>query len=257
MPYSVFKFFSRNTQGRDFVVGDIHGHFTTLERMLMKVNFDPRVDRVFSVGDLIDRGPESHRCIEFLNYNWFHAIMGNHEKMLLDAAHDTTIYRSWTEHNGGHWWKSIPTTLRPRLREILGRLPLAFEIDTPIGRIGIVHADIPPNSSWQTFISHLKQDEYSEFALWSRQRYKQLQLMGRSLPIEGIDLVIFGHTPVEKTLHQANICYIDTGACYPNEPQLGKLTLLQISPALKTFSMKTNSHPIPGINNTVERAAIA
>lgn len=41
----------RNIHGRDFVVGDIHGHFTRLEAALQQVDFDRSVDRLFSVGD--------------------------------------------------------------------------------------------------------------------------------------------------------------------------------------------------------------
>ena len=90
-----FKFFNRNQRGRDFVVGDIHGHFSALEMLLLQVNFDPEHDRVFSVGDMIDRGPESWRVIEFLNHPWFHSIMGNHEQMLLDSAFNPSIDKNW------------------------------------------------------------------------------------------------------------------------------------------------------------------
>ena len=50
------KRFAANTAGRDFAVGDIHGHFTRLQSALDKAGFEPSVDRLFSVGDLIDRG---------------------------------------------------------------------------------------------------------------------------------------------------------------------------------------------------------
>ena len=52
--------FAQNTVGRDFAVGDIHGCFTELQRGLDAIGFDPSTDRLFSVGDLVDRGPESH-----------------------------------------------------------------------------------------------------------------------------------------------------------------------------------------------------
>ena len=52
--------FAQNTVGRDFAVGDIHGCFTELQRGLEAIGFDPSTDRLFSVGDLVDRGPESH-----------------------------------------------------------------------------------------------------------------------------------------------------------------------------------------------------
>lgn len=51
-----------NQNGRDFVVGDIHGHFAMLNELMEVVAFDRNVDRLFAVGDLIDRGPNSVRC---------------------------------------------------------------------------------------------------------------------------------------------------------------------------------------------------
>ena len=50
---------ARNRMGRDFVVGDVHGCFRTLERCLRQVRFDRDRDRLFSVGDLVSRGPHS------------------------------------------------------------------------------------------------------------------------------------------------------------------------------------------------------
>lgn len=51
--------FQLNADARDFAVGDIHGHFVRLEVALAAVKFSPEKDRLFSVGDLVDRGPES------------------------------------------------------------------------------------------------------------------------------------------------------------------------------------------------------
>ena len=45
--------------GRDFVVGDVHGCFRTVENALRRVGFDPGCDRLFSVGGLVNRGPNS------------------------------------------------------------------------------------------------------------------------------------------------------------------------------------------------------
>ena len=46
-----------NPAGRDLAAGDVHGHFDTLEQALEQIAFDPVSDRLFSVGDLVDRGP--------------------------------------------------------------------------------------------------------------------------------------------------------------------------------------------------------
>ena len=78
--------FKRNTLGRDFVIADIHGAFDLLVIALAEIDFDPEVDRIFSTGDLIDRGESSHRCTEFISLPYFHSTLGNHESMLLDLC---------------------------------------------------------------------------------------------------------------------------------------------------------------------------
>ena len=233
MSYTPFKFFGKNSRGREFVVGDIHGSFSALERLLQRIDFDPEADRVFSVGDLIDRGAESHRVIEFLNHSWFHSIMGNHERMLLDSEYNAAVLENWTRYNGGAWWKRVPEHIRPRIRNVLAQLPLAFEVSTANGHIGIVHADIPTGIPWHQFIRSLESDpDMEEYALWSRNRYKHFKMMGRTVAVDGIDLVVFGHTPVSKPLHTANFYYIDTGAALLDDKALGTLTLLQIHPVM-------------------------
>ena len=54
------------TGGRDWVVGDVHGCFTTLREALLAIDFEHGRDRLFSVGDLIDRGPNSIEALEWL-----------------------------------------------------------------------------------------------------------------------------------------------------------------------------------------------
>jgi serine/threonine protein phosphatase 1 len=250
MTYTPFKFFNTNRHGRDFVVGDIHGCFSALEALLQQVGFSPSRDRVFSVGDLIDRGTESIRAIEFLNYPWFHAILGNHEQLLLDSVHDADIHESWVERNGGAWWQRIPEHLQNRIHRIIAQLPVAFEVGTVNGAVGIVHADIPDDMSWKDFIQALCRDsDMTEYALWSRKRYKNMQKTGKTTAVEGITLVVFGHNVISQPLHAANLYYIDTGAAFQGEESLGKLTLLQIQPQLaihqldtRTMAMLTSAH---------------
>jgi serine/threonine protein phosphatase 1 len=242
MQNQLFKFFNRNTYGRDFVVGDLHGHFSALELMLLQIKFNPQRDRVFAVGDMIDRGPESWRVVEFLNYPWFYSVLGNHEQMLLEAASSPAVAKNWLGFNGGAWWKSVPDPYHERIRGIIAQLPVAIEIQTLSGRIGVVHADLPYGMNWQDFVRNLAVDrEIREHALWSRQRFRQVQMMGRTQPIAGIDMVIFGHTPVQSPLQYSNICYIDTGATYTTEKKLGTLTLMEINPSLHIhqFCIKT------------------
>ncbi|WP_261986408.1 metallophosphoesterase, partial [Enterococcus faecium] len=71
------KHFGPNSIGRDFAVGDIHGCFSRLNSALNTIEFDPSKDRLFSVGDLVDRGPECHLILEWLEmcYSLFQTIL--------------------------------------------------------------------------------------------------------------------------------------------------------------------------------------
>lgn len=93
-----------NQKGRDFVVGDLHGCFDLLDRLLEAVRFDPTCDRLLSVGDLVDRGPDSLRCLSFLEAPWFHAVKGNHESMLLE------YFESYLSGDGLDDWEQVTST---------------------------------------------------------------------------------------------------------------------------------------------------
>ena len=79
----VLERYSLNTKGNDYVVGDIHGMFSLLKSELEWIGFNPEVDRLFSVGDNVDRGPESEEVDEWLSKPWFHSVRGNHEDMII------------------------------------------------------------------------------------------------------------------------------------------------------------------------------
>ncbi len=68
-----------NLQGRDFIVGDLHGHPDVLYQLMDQVGFDVDTDRLFSVGDLVDRGPNSAAALDLLDAPWFYPVLGNHD----------------------------------------------------------------------------------------------------------------------------------------------------------------------------------
>ena len=142
--------FSRNTRGRDFVVGDIHGMFSHLRALLKDLEFSQESDRLFSVGDLVDRGPESSEAVKWLNFPWFHACRGNHEQFALDSD-DPVQFDLWVNKNGGSWWLDLDDTQHEIFRAAFRDLPMAMEVDTVSGTVGIVHADVPPLLSWDRF----------------------------------------------------------------------------------------------------------
>jgi serine/threonine protein phosphatase 1 len=210
--YQAVRYYAANTQGRDYVVGDIHGEFARLERDLADMKFNPRVDRLFSVGDLIDRGADSPAALAWLGKPWFHAILGNHEEMALDATVNADTFFWWTRVNGGEWWLVQDEDLRRRMLEAFTPLPLAMEVDVAGATVGIVHADLPAALSWRQFVDGLTKGDAKvrETALWGRTRARG----GNTAPVDGIDRVYCGHTPVDNPKVVGNVYFIDTGACY-------------------------------------------
>src|SRR5688500_2230778 len=134
--------FPKNLTGRDFAVGDIHGHFSRLWEALANINFDTEVDRLFSVGDLLDRGPECTQVLAFLDRPWFHAVCGNHD----DSAcrYETVDESNWLR-NGGSWFMDLPRVQQAEISERMQALSIGMEIEAQPGNIGIVHADVAFN----------------------------------------------------------------------------------------------------------------
>ncbi len=201
-----------NTAGRDFVFGDLHGEFALLRQALEQLRFDPDRDRLIATGDLIDRGSSSEEAVDWLRQPWFYSVLGNHEFMLLEAQHDANMLMWWTTLNGGGWWLHQGRELRQTFVEMMWQLPIAMEIATVDGPVGVVHADLPQNVAWDVFLEQLAQGskEARDCALWSRVRLQRMA----AAPVDGIVRVFCGHTPVADPLAIDNVIYIDTGACY-------------------------------------------
>lgn len=214
----MFRRFEANELGRDFVVGDVHGCFDLLRLAMLRAGFDKSTDRLFSVGDLVDRGPQSGEAVEWLTQSWFHAVRGNHEQMVVDVMAGRA-----SEHlhdaNGGAWFARLSHAERIATAEAFARLPLAIEVDTEAGPVGIVHAEVP-GDDWVAFRAMLaaidagesgKREHIERFALWGRD-----VIRGRSpfSGVVGIGCVYVGHTPVAGATRVANVCYLDTGAVF-------------------------------------------
>lgn len=209
--------FDQNNVGRDFVVGDIHGCYDLLMSELNGVGFDKAVDRLFSVGDLIDRGPDSLKCLSLPFENWFHAVRGNHEELMFAAlsGHQTAL-DIWMR-NGGSWVLDADSeAVAMAAGALINSMPYAIEVTVGDKRVGIVHAEVMAND-WGTF----ERDGFNpEVATWARSRIK----FGDTTAIRGIDLVISGHTITHRPKQLGNQLYIDTGAFKTQQ-----LTILELS----------------------------
>lgn len=141
----------KNELGRDFVCGDLHGAYERLLAWMEYVDFDPLKDRLFSVGDLVDRGPNNEACLMLLDEPWFFAVQGNHEQLMADYYDgNQTGYGFFWAPNGGGWGlnynDSTPEGAKIlALAERAAQLPIMLTVERQDGKFfHVIHAELFP-----------------------------------------------------------------------------------------------------------------
>ena len=194
---------------RIFAVGDVHGCHDRLLDLLDRIPLDWSRDQLVFMGDYIDRGPQSFEVVEHLiGLQELHPsivfLKGNHEQMLADylSGKDRMLYL----YNGGQ--QTLDSYLRrsspgeppipPRHRRFFDSLRLYFETEGYI----FVHAGLRHGVPLA--------EQGPEDLLWIRESFIDSQHpFGKR--------VVFGHTPFDRPLVQANKIGIDTGAVFGNQ----------------------------------------
>jgi bis(5'-nucleosyl)-tetraphosphatase (symmetrical) len=129
-----------------FAIGDVQGCRDELDTLLDRLQFDASRDRLWFVGDLVNRGPRSLDTLRFVKSlgDAAIAVLGNHDLHLLAIA------------RGGAEWRGGDEGLRPiveaqdaeELLDWLQARPLLHH-DAQLG-ISLLHAGLPPQWNLQT-----------------------------------------------------------------------------------------------------------
>lgn len=123
-----------------YVVGDIQGCYDALQRLMEKISFDPAADRLWTPGDLVNRGKQSLETLRLLHGlgDRFTMTLGNHDLYLLREA--------WRFPDGGSANHEMDVILHaPDREDLLSWLqaqPLAYWSEEH--RLLMVHAGVIP-----------------------------------------------------------------------------------------------------------------
>jgi len=206
---------------RSYVIGDIHGRLDLLERMIDLINLDIRTRGdealIVTLGDYIDRGPNSREVLDCLLGNPFAgkyvALKGNHEALLQRFLDDPAIGPDWWRLGGVATLRSfgieiksrmtrrgfarIATQLREALTEQQREFLQSLKTSFIVGGYFLCHAGVRPGVP----LEGQKEDDL----LWIRDEFL-------SSEIDFGKIIVHGHTPVREPEVRANRINIDTAA---------------------------------------------
>lgn len=224
-----------------YVIGDVHGHYTTLMQLVSLLPTDARL--VF-VGDLIDRGPSSADVVRFVRENHHLSVLGNHEEAMItqgfaisrcfEMGEALPTHSIWFSNGGVRTLRSYGLVRLEEGKPVkcddyaeglqrfkddmkwMEKLPLylEFPIHHPSGKTVVVsHA--PIGSAWEMRNVDSMYETFSRLVTTSRRDPD---------PSDAPIFNVFGHTPMQNGPRiREHFVNIDTG-CYKEEEGYGLLS---------------------------------
>lgn len=136
-----------------YAIADLHGRFDLLVKAVDAIHQHAKSSdfKIITLGDYIDRGPDSMHVIEYLKQqdDSFICLQGNHEAMMFESAIFTLDPSWWVDNGGGATFKSygwhepyhkLSYEIIPKAHlDWIRFLPLFYETEKQL----FVHAGIP------------------------------------------------------------------------------------------------------------------
>lgn len=168
---------------RTLIIGDVHGCFDSLMKLLKKVKFDESDDRIIFVGDLIDRGSKVYETVQFVidlkekMKDDCIVIRGNHEQMMIDSLNDYESASCWM-HNGSKY----------TLDSIKDKMSLEDLVKWVEDNTVLFHVDEHFNVCHAGTYSDNIESEDADTLTWDRSAFERGLYDGK--------ITIIGHTPL-------------------------------------------------------------
>lgn len=132
-----------------YLISDIHGNLRDFIKILKKIDFSKEKDKMIIMGDILDRGPDGIRLLEYIKPylgTSMELLMGNHELFAIMYLKGELDKRTWTAFGGGDTVKDIDKmTLdkKNQLLEFLEGLSYYSEINSKYyGNIIVTHTGV-------------------------------------------------------------------------------------------------------------------
>jgi len=210
-----------------YIIGDVHGEYNTLIKLIEQL---PKDADIIFVGDLIDRGASSRAVIELIRKKNYRCVLGNHEEFMIDYGISfTKTYPKSTNPSFLHTWYNNggdATLYSYNLIKYTGglscveneegmeqfkddikwlkTLPLYIELPNKINNKPVVITHASCADVWHHHDNPDGVETFKEYALWNRKEPKR----------ESAIFNIFGHTPVDFGVEiEEHFVNVDTG-CY-------------------------------------------
>ena len=191
---------------RTIIIGDVHGCALEFETLLRSLKLRSG-DKIIQVGDLINRGPESHRTIELAKEYKVKCVLGNHEIRLLKARnlknpenlkpYDQDTLDQLTEKD----WNFLET-MRPYIHKKKRNTV-------------IVHAGFLPKPAWhKQNIDIITQIQIIDASGQPAKRQSPTDVSSWADHWPGTPFVVYGHTSRPKVIRRNNTIGIDTGCVF-------------------------------------------
>jgi len=121
----------------DFIVGDVQGCISSLKKLLKKINFSNDSDRLFFLGDVVNRGENNLETMKFIlsHQDNFDMVLGNHDIHLIACHFDSMKIKK-----SDNFDDILDSNLRDKIIEYLLNRSLALKLDRSI----LIHAGVPP-----------------------------------------------------------------------------------------------------------------